>query len=221
LLPPKGGPNFNLGAEDGKENNEHLLSGQLNDMVKGKVPVREIISWIDESVFSNNSLEVTLRVVVQTLLNIGSKSFTHLITVLERYGQVISKICPDEDKQIMLIAEVSSFWKNNTQMTAIAIDRMMSYRLVSNLAIVRWVFSEENVEQFHTTDRPWEVLNLALIDNSFVVLVYYTVIWNYVFCFWLYFGMVSFGWLILFIIFKCGKQYMLLFVFWSWWLTKS
>jgi len=183
LLPPKGGPNFNLGAEDGKENNEHLLSGQLNDMVKGKVPVREIISWIDESVFSNNSLEVTLRVVVQTLLNIGSKSFTHLITVLERYGQVISKICPDEDKQIMLIAEVSSFWKNNTQMTAIAIDRMMSYRLVSNLAIVRWVFSEENVEQFHTTDRPWEVLNLALIDNSFVVLVYYTVIWNYVFCF--------------------------------------
>lgn len=162
LLPPKGGPNFNLGAEDGKENNEHLLSGQLNDMVKGKVPVREIISWIDESVFSNNSLEVTLRVVVQTLLNIGSKSFTHLITVLERYGQVISKICPDEDKQIMLIAEVSSFWKSNTQMTAIAIDRMMSYRLVSNLAIVRWVFSEENVEQFHTTDRPWEVLRNAV-----------------------------------------------------------
>jgi nuclear cap-binding protein subunit 1 len=183
LLPPKGGPNFNLGAEDGKENNEQLLSGQLNEMVKGKAPVREIISWIDESVFPNNSLEVTLRVVVQTLLNIGSKSFTHLITVLERYGQVISKMCPDEDKQIMLIAEVSSFWKSNTQMTAIAIDRMMGYRLVSNLAIVRWVFSEENVEQFHMSDRPWEVLNLAFMDNSFVFLpsflVNYTVIGNF------------------------------------------
>lgn len=47
-------------------------------------------------------------------------------------------------------------------MTAIAVDRMMGYRLVSNLAIVRWVFSEENVEQFHTSDRPWEVLNLGL-----------------------------------------------------------
>ncbi|PNY03885.1 nuclear cap-binding protein subunit 1-like [Trifolium pratense] len=162
LLPPKGGPNFNLGAENGKENNEQLLSGQLNEMVKGKAPVREIISWIEESVFPNNSLEVTLRVVVQTLLNIGSKSFTHLITVLERYGQVISKICPDEDKQIMLIAEVGSFWKSNTQMTAIAIDRMMGYRLVSNLAIVRWVFSEENVEQFHMSDRPWEVLRNAV-----------------------------------------------------------
>ncbi|XP_058737621.1 nuclear cap-binding protein subunit 1 [Vicia villosa] len=162
LLPPKGGPNFNLVAEDGKENNEQLLSGNLNDMVKGKAPVREIISWIDESVSSNNSLEVTLRVVIQTLLNIGSKSFTHLITVLERYGQVIAKICPDEDKQIMLIAEVGSFWKSNTQMTAIAIDRMMGYRLISNLAIVRWVFSEDNVEQFHLSDRPWEVLRNAV-----------------------------------------------------------
>ncbi|XP_073222276.1 nuclear cap-binding protein subunit 1 [Cicer arietinum] len=162
LLPPKGGPNFSLGAEDGKENNEHVLSGQLNDMVKGKSPVREIISWIDETVFSNNSLEVTLRVVVQTLLNIGSKSFTHLVTVLERYGQVIAKVCSDEDKQVMLIAEVSSFWKSNTQMTAIAIDRMMGYRLISNLAIVRWVFSEENVEQFHTSDRPWEILRNAV-----------------------------------------------------------
>lgn len=162
LLPPKDGPNFSLGAEDGKESNENVLSGELNNMVKGKAPVREIISWIDESVFPNNGLEVTLRVVVQTLLNIGSKSFTHLITVLERYGQVFSKVCPDQDKQVMLIAEVSSFWKSNTQMTAIAIDRMMGYRLVSNLAIVRWVFSEENVEQFHTSDRPWEILRNAV-----------------------------------------------------------
>ncbi|MED6105957.1 Nucleic acid dioxygenase ALKBH1 [Stylosanthes scabra] len=161
LLPPKGGPNLTLGA-DGADNNEHALSGELNNLVKGKAPVREIISWIDETVLPNNGLEVTLRVVVQTLLNIGSKSFTHLITVLERYGQVFAKVCPDQDKQVMLIAEVGLFWKSNTQMTAIAIDRMMGYRLVSNLAIVRWVFSLENIEQFHTSDRPWEVLRNAV-----------------------------------------------------------
>lgn len=168
MLPPKGGPNFSFGAEDDKESNEHVLSGQLNNMVKGKAPVREIISWIDESVFPSNGLEVTLRVVVQTFLNIGSKSFTHLMTVLERYGQVFAKVCPDQDKQVMLIAEVSSFWKSNTQMTAIAIDRMMGYRLVSNLAIVRWVFSAENIEQFHMSDRPWEVLNLGFMDRLYV-----------------------------------------------------
>lgn len=88
---------------------------------------------------------------------IRSKIFTHLITVLERCGQVIAKICPDQEKQILLIDEVNFFWKKSTQMTAMTIDRMMGYRLISNLAIVRWVFSPANVELFHTSDRLWEV----------------------------------------------------------------
>lgn len=137
-------------------------------MVKERVTTREIISWIDNHVLATHGLDVTLRVVVQTLLNIGSKSFTHLITVLERYGQIISKICPDQDRQVMLISEVSSFWKNNAQMTAVAIDRMMGYRLVSNVAIVRWVFLPSNVDQFHVSDRLWEVTLLTRIMRSFV-----------------------------------------------------
>lgn len=136
---------------------ELALSAELNSMVKGRKTAREVMSWLEESVFPVHGLDITLRVVVQTLLEIGSKSFTHLITVLERYGQVIAKICPDQEKQIMLIDEVSSFWKNNSQTTAITIDRMMGYRLISNLAIVRWVFTPGNIEQFHTSDRLWEV----------------------------------------------------------------
>lgn len=126
-------------------------------MVKGRAPARELISWLDESVIPKHGLDVSLVVVVQTLLDIGSKSFTHLITVLERYGQVISRICHDQDKQVLLISEVGSYWKNNTQMTAIAIDRMMGYRLISNLSIVKWIFSPENLQLYHTSDRPWEV----------------------------------------------------------------
>ncbi|KAF5447723.1 hypothetical protein F2P56_033252 [Juglans regia] len=159
LLPPKGGPNFRFSVDGDTERTEqHALSADLSNMVKGRATAREIISWIEESVFPLHGLEVTLKVVLQTFLDIGSKSFTHLITVLERYGQVIAKICPDQDKQVMLIAEVGYYWKNNAQMAAIAIDRMMGYRLISNLAIVRWVFSAENIEQFHTSDHPWEVL---------------------------------------------------------------
>lgn len=154
LLPPKGGPDLKYSAEDGAE---HALSAELKGMVKGRKMAREVISWMDESVLPAHGLDIALKVIVQTLLDIGSKSFTHLITVLERYGQVIAKICPDQEKQILLIDEVSSFWKNSAQMTALTIDRMMGYRLISNLAIVRWVFSPTNVEQFHTSDRLWEV----------------------------------------------------------------
>ncbi|KAL4325107.1 hypothetical protein GQ457_11G018930 [Hibiscus cannabinus] len=164
LLPPKGGPNFKYSGVDGQEKTEQeqALSAELSNKVKGRQSASDIIVWIEENVYPTHGLEVTLSVVVQTLLDIGSKSFTHLITVLERYGQVMAKLCSDQDKQVMLIAEVGSYWKNNAQMTAIAIDRMMGYRLVSNLAIVRWVFAPENIEQFHISDRPWEVLRNAI-----------------------------------------------------------
>lgn len=163
LLPPKGVPSFRYNEEDAREKVEQLqLSEELTSLVRGRQTAREIISWVEENVIPVHGLDVTLEVVVQTLLNIGSKSFTHLMTVLERYGQVISKLCPDQDRQVMLISEVSAFWKNSTQMNAIAIDRMMGYRLLSNLAIVRWVFSPANVEQYHTSDRPWEILRNAV-----------------------------------------------------------
>lgn len=163
MLPPKGGPNFKYSGADDQEKTEQeqALSAELSNKVKGRQTAHEIILWIEENVYPVQGQEITLSVVIQTLLDIGSKSFTHLITVLERYGQVMAKLCSDQDKQVMLISEVGSYWKNNAQMTAIAIDRMMGYRLISNLAIVRWVFSPENIEQFHVSDRPWEVCQLT------------------------------------------------------------
>lgn len=126
-------------------------------MIRGRKIAREISPWVEENIIKVHGSKFALEVVIQTLLDIGSKSFTHLITVLERYGQVITKLCAAQDMQVLLIDEVSSYWKNSTQMTAIAIDRMMGYRLICNLAIISWVFALPNIEQFHVSDRPWEV----------------------------------------------------------------
>lgn len=162
LLPPKGGSNFKYQADDNQEGTEgHKLSKDLNNMVRGRKNAQEISSWLEENIIPEHGSKFALEVVAQTLLDIGSKSFTHLITVLERYGQIIGKLCPDHDTQVLLMDVVGSYWKNNTQMTAIAIDRMMGYRLISNLAIVKWVFSPSNMEQFHISDRPWEVGSLS------------------------------------------------------------
>uniref|UniRef100_A0ACD5XLI2 Uncharacterized protein n=1 Tax=Avena sativa TaxID=4498 RepID=A0ACD5XLI2_AVESA len=159
LLPPKAGPNFRYQTDESKESTDsHRLSKELVGMVRGRKTTRDIILWVEEQIVPANGAKFAVGVVSQTLLDIGSKSFTHLITVLERYGQIISKLCPDEEMQLLLMDEVSAYWKNSTQMTAIAIDRMMGYRLISNLAIVKWVFSPANVDQFHVSDRPWEIL---------------------------------------------------------------
>lgn len=167
LLPPKAGPNFRYHSDEGKESTDgHRLSKELVAMVRGRKTQGDIISWVDEKIIPVNGAKFALDVVSQTLLDIGSKSFTHLITVLERYGQIISKLCPNEEMQLLLMDEVSAYWKNSTQMIAIAIDRMMGYRLLSNLAIVKWVFSPANVDQFHVSDRPWEVHPLSSSNNQ-------------------------------------------------------
>ncbi|XP_031485671.1 nuclear cap-binding protein subunit 1 [Nymphaea colorata] len=162
LLPPVGGPLFKYSGDDKESTAELALSAELKSMVKGRKTARELISWIEEHVIPTCGPKVAIEVVVQTLLDIGAKSFTHLITVLERYGQVIARLAADQDQQILLIEEISAFWKNSAQMTSITIDRMMGYRLLSNLAIVTWVFSPANIQQFHTSDRPWEILRNAI-----------------------------------------------------------
>lgn len=163
LLPPKAGPNFKFHSDESNESTDGLkLSKELIGLIRGKKSTYDIILWVEEQIIPKNGTEFALDVVSQTLLDMGSKSFTHLVTILERYNKIISKLCPNEETQLLLMNGVSAYWKNSTQMTAIAIDRMMGYRLISNLAIVRWVFSPANVEQFHVSDRPWEILRNAV-----------------------------------------------------------
>lgn len=163
LLPPKAGPNFKFHSDESNESTDGLkLSKELIGLIRGKKSTYDIILWVEEQIIPKNGTEFALDVVSQTLLDMGSKSFTHLVTILERYNKIISKLCPNEEMQLLLMNGVSAYWKNSTQMTAIAIDRMMGYRLISNLAIVRWVFSPANVEQFHVSDRPWEILRNAV-----------------------------------------------------------
>jgi nuclear cap-binding protein subunit 1 len=164
LLPPKNTPSFKYSAESkGVVSEAELaLSVELTGMVRAKKTVREIQVWIDERILSSQGQHTAIDVVVQTLLYIGSKSFTHTVTVLEKYGQIFRKIAPDQTLQIAMIEAVVRLWRNSAQMSAIVIDRMMGYRMVSNLAIVAWVFRAENVCQFHTSGRVWEILRNAI-----------------------------------------------------------
>lgn len=164
LLPPKNTPLYVYAPESKGlvPEPEFTLATELTTLVRGKKTVREIQVWIDERILPTQGQQASIQIVAQTLLYIGSKSFTHTVTVLEKYGQIFRKIAPDHSSQIAMIETVSQLWRNSAQMTAIVIDRMMGYRMVSNLAIVAWVFGAQNVQQFHTSDQVWEILRNAI-----------------------------------------------------------
>lgn len=164
LLPPKSSPYFKYTTEnqEGCTESEMLLSTELTAMVKSKKTARDIQVWVEEKILPSLGQRTAIEIVVQTLFYLGSKSFTHMVTVLERYGQVLTKLASDQSLQVFLIQEVSKVWQNSVQMTVIAIDRMMGYRIISNLSIACWVFAPENVGQFHSSDYIWEILRNAI-----------------------------------------------------------
>jgi nuclear cap-binding protein subunit 1 len=63
--------------------------------------------WVEERIITVHSHKVAIEVVVQTLLHVGSKSFTHLVIVLERYGYVLTKLASEQPNQILVMAEVA------------------------------------------------------------------------------------------------------------------
>ena len=63
--------------------------------------------WVEEKIITVHGHKVAIEVVVKTLLHVGSKRFTHLVTVLERYGYVLTKLSSEQPNQILVIAEVA------------------------------------------------------------------------------------------------------------------
>ncbi|KAG6549752.1 hypothetical protein Mapa_008732 [Marchantia paleacea] len=160
LLPPKlSTPIYKYDDRQAVSAEEHRIATELILMARGKRSAREIQVYIEEKILPDYGQKIAIEVAVQTFLYFGSKSFTHTVGILEKYGTVLSKLAANNHTwQTVMIESVAQFWKNSAQMTAIVIDRMMGYRIVSNLAIVAWVFSADNVNRFHTSHHVWEVL---------------------------------------------------------------
>eukprot|EP01018_Ginkgo_biloba_P038789 Gb_40301 [translate_table: standard] len=166
LLPPQARPCFKYSTGENHNGDQYeaelSLSTELSSMARKRKTAREIHSWVMEKIVAAHGQKIAIEVVVQTLLHVGSKSISHLVDVLERYGDIIRKLGSDQSNQILVIEEVAKLWQNSAQMTAVAVDRMMGYRIISYLSIVGWIFSPANIEQFHTSDRPWEILRNAI-----------------------------------------------------------
>ncbi|KAF9973203.1 Component of the cap-binding complex (CBC) [Actinomortierella ambigua] len=80
---------------------------------------------------------------VQCVLMLGSKSFSHILNVIERYLVILQKMNSTPEARLHTVKIVAAFWKNNTQFLGILLDKMLNYRVVDPIAIVKWVFEPE------------------------------------------------------------------------------
>ncbi|CAI5518984.1 unnamed protein product, partial [Closterium sp. Naga37s-1] len=136
-------------------------------MVRTKRAGKEVAAWVEEQAVGKvgkvgGDKGRALDVVAQTLLVLGSKSITHAVTVLERYGLALQLLAPDQSSQVQLLHSIWTVWANAPQMAAVVVDRCLGFRLVSPLALLDWCFLPSHYDLYHTSERIWEILRTAV-----------------------------------------------------------
>ncbi|KAJ1532147.1 hypothetical protein ONE63_000771 [Megalurothrips usitatus] len=102
-----------------------------------------------------------IDVFVQTLLNLGSKSFSHSFAAIGKFHYVFKTLAESEEAQICILRNLFSLWQNHQQMICVLIDKMLKLQIIECSAVANWIFSREMQTEF-TKLYIWEVLHLTI-----------------------------------------------------------
>lgn len=98
----------------------------------------------------------------ECVLMLGSKSFSHVLNVIERYLSILQRLNSTPEAKLHTVKIVAQFWRNNTQFMGILLDKMLNYRVVDAIAIVNWVFEPEVWQNEWHRSFVWDILKNTL-----------------------------------------------------------
>ncbi|KJE96851.1 hypothetical protein CAOG_07112 [Capsaspora owczarzaki ATCC 30864] len=150
-----------------------LVTSYLNK--ESKANVLNVLNMVEES--SNPELtlaQARFRLFLFSLLQAGSKSLSHISTLLERYIEAFDDFTQmyggddsaAESLRFDTIKILTEFWKDNEQMLIILIDKLITLRLLTPSTVVEWLFLSENVVNFHRFYY-WEIVINSLSKLQF------------------------------------------------------
>jgi nuclear cap-binding protein subunit 1 len=171
LPPPAGeGEAENAEAENADAVREGAWAAAALKLVRSKASAEEIDAWIAENklidVLSDGKIGV-LRMWLRCLLVAGAKSYTHMNIALERYYGPVALLSKETglEGQIAIVNATAQTWELNPQRAVMAVDRLMTLRLISAEAIINWVFEKDGVRRIQDQSRSgmaWEMLRKAV-----------------------------------------------------------
>lgn len=104
----------------------------------------------------------------ETLLHLGSRSFSHFLNATERYLDVLRYLTPDSPARRTLLDGVSSYWRQSSQMRLVTVDKYLQYGVLEGLDVVSWIFAEQgggaggDDGDGWTDGDKWEMLRMCL-----------------------------------------------------------
>ncbi|KLO09925.1 hypothetical protein SCHPADRAFT_999939 [Schizopora paradoxa] len=127
----------------------HDTAQSLLGLLKGRTKADEVITHIEtlkndlaESEINANVDTLIRSMAIQSLLHIGSRSFSHFLNAIERYLPVLRHLAPTSDAKLDILLAAADFWRRQRQMVLIVFDKLMQYQIVDPSDVIAWAFSK-------------------------------------------------------------------------------
>lgn len=193
------GPSFTYGTEDHPFRERALkLIQSLRARATAEVILAELESFKkDISPEANNSFlpltdesdgnmvkvatveqaEIVIRdILMQAVLSLGSRSFSHLLNVLEKYHPLLRQMTTSPVMRLVVLSSTARFWSRSPQWIQICVDKLLQYRLIEPTDVIKFVFSppiglpelilqssaERDASRDWSTFNWWELIKLTV-----------------------------------------------------------
>ncbi|XP_071507439.1 nuclear cap-binding protein subunit 1-like [Diadema antillarum] len=127
------------------------------DILKETPNPKDVDGMEDETSF--NALKID--VFVQTLLHLGSKSFSHSFSALAKFHSVLRQLADTEESQIYVLRVIKDVWQNQPQRISVLVDKLLRTQVISCPAIANWLFSPFMASNF-TRMYVWDILHATI-----------------------------------------------------------
>lgn len=152
----------------------HSEAVELLKLYRQKASASEIIAHLDTLPNARSGpdepLSDSVRVMAsETLLQLGSRSFSHFLNATERYLDVLRYLTPNMASRRLLLDGVSSYWRQSSQMRLVVVDKYIQYGVLEGIDVVDWIFQDDGSRvggdesgDGWTDGEKWEVLRMTL-----------------------------------------------------------
>ena len=140
-----------------------MVSSKVVAAIKQKCTQEEVQAVLkeipDEDPDQVNPLRISIF--VQTLLNMGWKSFSHSFAAIAKFHPTMKVLNDTEEAQLTTLKSIFDLWSAHQQMMVMLVDKLLKTQIVECAAVGNWLFSREMVSEF-TKCYVWEILHLTI-----------------------------------------------------------
>ncbi|KAI8927873.1 armadillo-type protein [Entophlyctis helioformis] len=112
---------------------------------------------------------IAREALMQCIMLQGSKSFSHILNVMERYLPLLQKWNATSEARIHTIQIAADFWANNSQFIEIILDKLTNYRIVDPKSILNWICQPAVLDPRFSRFFLWTIVRNTLIKVNLKV----------------------------------------------------